>query len=146
MAGNADMELFPVRSSNDRSIMRPMSMFLLVLLAGELVVEAQLNPPKLAGQARFDLLGSANVGRLTNGWMLTDATDVARQVWLDPASQSRSYTVNFETAHFGWTEAAFRFTAVSNGTVTLTLLGPYEMSTNGNIYRQEILWDACSTT
>jgi endoglucanase len=126
--------------------MRAQFILLLVLSTSGPVAQAQVNPLKLAGLARFDLLANGNVGRLTNGWMLTDAADVARQLWLDAASQPRSYTVNFETTHCGWTEAAFRFTAVSNGTVTLTLLGPYENSTNGNIYRQEILWDACSAT
>jgi endoglucanase len=107
---------------------------------------AQTNQVQVATQARFDLIASSNVEALTNGYMLTGAASVARQNWIDPTNQSLSYTVNFTIVHFAWTEAAFKFTPASNGTVTLTLRGPWELSPNGLIYRQEVLWDACSAT
>ncbi len=122
----------------------------LLLLALQVVIglptHAQTYPPKLAAQARFDLLASTNVGSLTNGYMLTGSADVARQTWLDAGSQQRSYTVNFSIVHYTWTEVVFGFTPASNGSVTLTVLGPWELSTNGNIYRQEVLWDNCTST
>jgi hypothetical protein len=107
---------------------------------------AQTNLVQVATQARFDLIASYNVGALTNGYLLTSAGSVGRQTWIDPTNQPLSYTVSFNIAHFAWTEAAFKFAPASNGTVTLTLRGPWEMSPNGLIYRQEVLWDACSAT
>ena len=61
------------------------------------------------------------------------------------SNHSASYTVNFTIAHLASTPAAFRFTAASNGTVSLTLRGPWERSASNQIYKQEVLWDACST-
>ena len=108
---------------------------------------AQTNPVKMAVVARFDLLGNAATGSLTNGYMFISDASVDRQTWISAAEQPRSFTVNFTIAHFGWTEAAFRFTPASNGMVTLTIRGPWEQSPNsGPIYRQEVLWDACSAT
>ena len=105
---------------------------------------AQTNPPKLANQARFDLIATPNVGAITNGFMLAGDASIARQTWIDATNQPRSYTVNFSIIHFAWTEGIFQFTPASNGAVTLTLRGPWEQSTNGSIYRQEVLWDNCS--
>jgi endoglucanase len=107
---------------------------------------AQTNPVQVATQARFDLIASSSVRALTNGYMLAGDASVARQNWIDPTNQPLSYTVSFTICHYAWTEAAFKFTPASNGTVTLTLRGPWEQSPNGLIYRQEVLWDAGSAT
>jgi endoglucanase len=108
---------------------------------------AQTNPVKMAVLGRFDLLGNSSVGSLTNGYMLAGDASVDRQTWLTAAEQPRSYTINCTISHFGWTEASFRFVPASNGTVTLTLRGPWEQSPNsGPIYRQEVFWDAASAT
>src|ERR1022692_2160351 len=107
---------------------------------------AQTNPVQVATQARFDLIASSSVRALTNGYMLAGDASVARQNWIDPTNQPLSYTVSFPICHYAWTEAAFKFTPASNGTVTLTLRGPWEQSPNGLIYRQEVLWDAGSAT
>jgi endoglucanase len=125
-----------------------LELFLLLCLAlgGTSNVQAQTNPVKMATQARFDLMGSTSVGVISNGYMLLDYSSVARQSWIDPTNQPLSYTVQFAIVHFAWTEAAFQFTPASNGTVTLTLRGPWEQSPDGPIYRQEVLWDACSAT
>ena len=125
--------------------MRPVSLFILILTFGVVQLHAQ-NPVKLATQGRFDLIASTGVGAATNGYLLAGDGSAGRQTWIDPTNQARSYTVSFTIAHFGWTEVAFRFTPASNGTVTLTLRGPYEISPTGPIYRQEVLWDAGSAT
>lgn len=122
-------------------------LFFIFTLALVSVVTAQAqNPVKLATQARFDLIGSASVGSMTNGYILAGDASIGRQTWLAAGEQPRSYTVSFTIVHFGWTEAAFKFTPASNGTVTLTLRGPWEMSPSNVIYRQEVLWDSCSAT
>jgi endoglucanase len=110
------------------------------------ISHAQTNPVQVATQARFDLIASHSVGALTNGYMLAGAASVGRQTWIDPTNQPLSYTVSFNIVHFAWTEAAFKFTPAGSGTVTFTLRGPWEMSPNGLIYRQEVYWDACSAT
>jgi endoglucanase len=120
---------------------------LVLVFAAAIAVHAQTNPPKLATQARFDLSGSTSVGSLTNGYPIAGDMSVGRQTWIAPGDQPRSFTVNFTIAHFAWTEAAFRFTPASNGTVALTVMGPWEQSAGGGpIFRQEVLWDACSAT
>lgn len=114
-----------------------------LLIAGTAL--AQSNPVKLATQARFDLLASASVGALTNGYVLEGSGSLDRQTWLAVADQPRSYTANLAILHFTWTELLVRFTPVSNGTVELTLRGPWEQPPGGGaIYKQEVLWDALS--
>ena len=111
-----------------------------------LAAQAQTNPVQMATEARFDLISSTSVGALSNGYMLNGDGSVARQTWIDPTNQPLSYTVQFTIVHFAWTEAAFTFTPASNGTVTLTLRGPWELAYSNVIYRQEVLWDAGSAT
>jgi endoglucanase len=108
---------------------------------------AQSNPVKLATQARFDLMASASVGALTNGHVLAGSGSMARQTWIAPADQPRSYTANLAIFHFTWSELAVRFTPAGNGTVELILRGPWEQPPGGGaIYKQEVLWDALSAT
>jgi hypothetical protein len=107
----------------------------------------QTNPVKVATVARFDMLGDINAGSLTNGYMVAGDGSDGRQTWIAAGDQPRSFTVNFTITRFGWTPTAFRFTPSSNGTVALTIRGPWEQSPNsGPIYKQEVLWDALSAT
>jgi hypothetical protein len=94
-------------------------------LVSAFIAQAQTNPVKVATLARFDLIGSASVGALSNGYMLKGDGSVARQTWIDPPNQPLSYTVEFTVVHFAWTEAAFKFMPAGNGVVTLTLRGPW---------------------
>jgi len=106
---------------------------------------AQTNPVKVATLARFDLQGDAGTISLNTGYMTAGSATVDRQNWLSsPADQSNSYTVNFSVAHYSWASASFRFTPAGGGNVMLTIRGPWEQSPNGAIYKQEVLWDACS--
>ncbi len=114
-----------------------------ILVLGAVLARAQTNPVQVATVARFDLFGTGT-GPLTNGYMLGGDASVGRQTWLAEADQPRSYTVNFTIAHFDWTPAGFRFTPASNGTVSVTIRGPWQQSPGGAIYKQEVLWDGCS--
>jgi endoglucanase len=106
---------------------------------------AQTNPVKVATGARFDLMGDINTGSLTNGYMTVGDASVGRQTWIDLTNQPNSFTVTFTVSHFSWTPASFRFTPARSGTVSLTIRGPWEQSPGaGPIYKQEVLWDACS--
>src|SRR4051794_17242695 len=115
--------------------------FVFLLLSATTVL-SQTNPVQVATVARFDLLGNSSVGSMTNGYVSVGDGAAGRQDWIAAEDQPRSYTVNFTASHFSWTPATFKFTPASNGIVTLTLRGPYELSTNGLIYKQEVLWDA----
>ena len=116
-----------------------------LFFAAALASPAQSNPVKLATTARFDLSADANVGVLTNGYLSVGSGNSDRQTWLDPTNQPGTYTVNFNVNHFAWTPASFKFTPAGSGTVGLTIRGPYEQSPgNGPIYKEEVLFDACS--
>jgi endoglucanase len=123
--------------------MRPLALLAFLLILSTPPAPAQTNPVKTASVARFDLFGTGT-GALTNGYMLTGDASVGRQAWLAASNQPSSYTVNFTVPHFTWMPAAFRFTPATNGTVALTLRGPWEQSPGGTIYKQEVLWDACT--
>ncbi len=124
--------------------MNARALFFLALLLADYSAFAQTNPVQVATVARFDLLGDANTGPLTNGYLIAGDGSTGRQTWITNTDQPRSYTVSFTVPHFGWMPAAFKFTPASNGTVNLTIRGPWELSPNGLIYKQEVLWDALS--
>jgi endoglucanase len=122
-------------------------LFLLTLVLILPAAFGQGNPPKLATQARFDLMASTEVGAIDGGQILTGAGSVARMNWIPIANQPRSYTVHFSAPHFVWTECDFRFIPSGSGTVELKLMGPWEQSPDaGPIYRQEIYWDALNAS
>lgn len=110
--------------------------------------QAQSNPPKLATQARFDLMAGTSVVALTNGQVLRGSGTLARQGWIAAADQSRSFTASFSIFHFAWSEIVVRFVPAGSGIVELALRGPWEQSAEpGNpIYKQEVLWDAIGAT
>ena len=98
-------------------------------------------PVKLAGGARFDLSADAQVGKIDNGRVIEGNGSIERKNWVSESEQSRGYTVNFPVTHLGWRSLAVRFTPAQSGTVTLTLMGPFEEASKGVVYRQEVLWD-----
>jgi endoglucanase len=109
-------------------------------------VAAQPNPPKLATSARFDLAGDAAVAELSGGTMHSGSGQVQRMNWVPDAEQPRGYTVGLDVTHFAWRAFEVRFTPRGSGIVTLTLMGPWEKSPSGPIYRQEVWWDALQAT
>ena len=104
------------------------------------------NPVKMAAVARFDVQGDAHTAALTNGAILAGEGSVGRHDWLAPAEQTNTYTVEFPISPLAWTNNSFRFTPARSGLVRLTLRGPWLQSTGGGpLYKQEVLWDACSS-
>ena len=66
---------------------------------------------------------------------------IERMNWVSESEQARGYTVNFPVTHLGWRALAVWFKPAHSGTVTLTLMGPFEEASKGVVYRQEFLWD-----
>jgi endoglucanase len=98
-------------------------------------------PVKLADAARFDLSADARAGSLDDGHVIEGNGSIARMSWAPQFEQPRAYTVSFPITHLRWRSMAVRFTPARDGTVTLTLMGPWEEASKGLIYRQEVLWD-----
>ena len=95
----------------------------------------------MAATARFDLIGDTGTGSLENGRVVSGDGTVSRMNWVPAAEQPRGYTVSLPVTHIGWRSLAIEFTPTRSGTVTLTLMGPWEEAARGLIYREEVLWD-----
>src|SRR6185369_1786881 len=103
--------------------------------------------PKLTLFARLDLNASTAVGSITNAHILTGDGAIDRQFWLTANEQPRTYTMSFPVVRWAWNEFSVQFRPLKTGTVTLSLLGPWEEVTPGGaIYQQEVLWDAMDAT
>jgi endoglucanase len=96
---------------------------------------------KLASTARFDVVADAQVGVLDDGKVVAGNGKIARRNWVPESEKPGGYTVDFPITSLGWKPLAVRFTPVHDGTVTLSLMGPWEQVSPGLLYRQEILWD-----
>ncbi|MEY3898423.1 MAG: hypothetical protein RLZZ214_3945, partial [Verrucomicrobiota bacterium] len=59
----------------------------------------------------------------------------------DPAVRERQIDVVFPVSWWAWREFTIRFTPVGDGTVDLSLNGPWEEEKNGASFRKEVLWD-----
>jgi endoglucanase len=99
---------------------------------------------KLAARARFDIVADAHAGVIDDGKVVAGNGTIARRNWVPESEQPRGYTVDFPISHRAWKPLAVRFTPVHDGTVTLSLMGPWEQASPGVIYRQEALWDDLS--
>jgi endoglucanase len=116
---------------------------LLTLLLGMSPIRALADgePVKLAGAARFDLSADDQTGAIENGLMIEGNGSIERKNWVADSERPRGYTVNFPVTHLGWRALAVTFKPARSGTVTLTLMGPFEEASKGVVYRQEVLWD-----
>jgi endoglucanase len=112
----------------------------LVLAIGVPIAPAQTLPVKLAAIARIDLV-SQTIG-LTNGQVIAGEGKLARPPWLASSAQQRAYTAEFPINHFSWHEIALRFVPTMSGTIECKLMGPWQQTANGRVYRQEVMWDA----
>src|SRR6059036_3956510 len=112
----------------------------LVLAIGVPIAFGQTNPVKLASIARIDLISQSVI--LTNGQMLAGDGKLARASWLSSSAQGRSFTAEFPINHFAWHELAVRFVPLASGAIECKLMGPWQQTANGRVYRQEVLWDA----
>ncbi|HKI16576.1 MAG TPA: glycoside hydrolase family 5 protein [Isosphaeraceae bacterium] len=102
---------------------------------------AAAEPVKMAGAARFDLSADARAGSIEDGQVIAGNGSIERMNWVSESDRPRGYTVNFPITHLGWRSLAVRFIPARSGTVTLTLMGPFEEASKGVVYRQEVLWD-----
>ncbi|HEX3448120.1 MAG TPA: glycoside hydrolase family 5 protein [Isosphaeraceae bacterium] len=116
----------------------------LVLAVSPVHALAEDEHVKLAATARFDVMADAHVGVLDNGKVVAGNGTIARMNWVPESEQPRGYTVNFPVTHRSWKPLAVHFTPVHDGTVTLSLMGPWEQASPGVVYRQEVLWDDLS--
>jgi endoglucanase len=78
---------------------------------------------------------------LDGGKVVAGYGTIARKNWVKETEQPLGYTVSVPVTHLGWRSAAVQFTPRQSGTVTLTLMGPYEEASKGVLYREEVLWD-----
>jgi endoglucanase len=100
------------------------------------------NPPKLATQARIDLFAGTTVQALTQARLLTGDGIIDRQGWRPEHEQPRTYSVHLPIVRYGWTEFIIEFLPQESGAVHLSLMGPWEEVSPGQIYLQEVFWDA----
>jgi endoglucanase len=87
------------------------------------------------------LVGEPGVESLDRAEVLIGAGVVERMNWVPESERSRGYTVNFRVNHMAWREFAVRFTPSGTGTVSLTLMGPWQQASQGVLYKEEVLWD-----
>jgi endoglucanase len=102
----------------------------------------QENPAKLATTGRLDFTADAAIGAIDDGRVMHGGGSVERMSWVPEAAWPRGYTFNFPISHMAWREFAVQVTPKQSGVVTLTLMGPWEESSPGVIYQQEVLWDS----
>lgn len=98
---------------------------------------------RLAAKARLDFLAAESAGELQDGRLVHGDGDADRMNWVAPSAQPRSLTVEIAISSLGWREFAVQFTPSRSGTVTMHLMGPFEQ-VDGQVVRQEVLWDALS--
>lgn len=108
--------------------------------------QAFANPPKLAHVARLDVYADPSVGSIRMGASIDGGGFVRRPSWASPSDQPRMYTATWPILHFQWTSIGMSFIPSNSGPVLVDLLGQWEMSPSGTIYRQEVLWDAIQVT
>lgn len=89
----------------------------------------------------MDVAARTAVGALEEGASSAGGGSVSRMTWAPTGEQVRTYTANWPIRHFNWTDVGVSFRPASNGIVDVDLLGPWEMSPSGTIYKQEVLWD-----
>ena len=118
----------------------------LVLLFVASSLSAADHPVKLAGQGRFDLLADAAVGELTGGEADSPGLKVERMTWMPAKDQPRGYVVSGPVSHRGWREWSLTFVPKNSGSVTLSLLGPWEQQAPEVLFKQELFWDGLEVT
>src|SRR5687768_9845643 len=106
----------------------------LVLAIGVPIALAQTNPVKMAGAARIDVV--SETVSLTNGQILAGDGKLTRAQWLPSGAQGRSFSAEFPINHFSWHEVALRFVPTASGTIECKLMGPWQQTANGRVYKQ----------
>jgi endoglucanase len=115
--------------------------FACVLASAPPSLMAAGEPVKMASSARFDLYSDSPGIALVGGHVAFGTATIRRMSWLPESVRSRGYTVSFPVSFTRWRPLAIQFTPDRAGTITLTLLGPWEEVSKGVPYRQEVFWD-----
>lgn len=102
---------------------------------------AEVNPARLATEARFDLVAEAPITRLRLESLAGPGVTGGRMAWRPAAEQQRSLVVTIPVTHLEWTSFAVTFTATDPGRVSLALAGPWKDAGGNQIFKQEVLWD-----
>jgi endoglucanase len=123
---------------------QPMRVVAAILLLTAANAAPQNLPTKIPSTARFDLF--SDCCELTGASVTYGRASFERPSWRPEVERVRGYTVNFPVVRFRTNEFAFTFVPKSNGTVTLTLTGPWEEASKGLLYQQEVLWDEIEIT
>jgi endoglucanase len=113
---------------------------LLVLHIGVCSLLTDNEPVRLAATGRLDLRAEGT--SIENGQIVAGGGTIERMNWIPESDRPRSYTINFSVSRLAWREFAVQFTPVSDGVVTLALMGPWEEASKGVLYKQEVLWDS----
>ena len=104
-------------------------------VAGELIHQAS--------EARLWLQVPANQPPLGEIHLSTGRATPA-QWQKDPADRARQTDITFPVRWWSWNELVISFTPTQDGTVELVLNGPWAQEIDGQMPRQEILWDQLS--
>ncbi len=118
----------------------------MILAAAATATHSADNPAKLAASARFDVAASAEVRELNSGQIVAGTGTINRKNWLPAAEQARGYTVNFPITLLATNEVRVSFVPQAGGTVSLSLMGPWEEASKGVLFKQEVIWDALQVT
>lgn len=95
----------------------------------------------MARDARLDVVASASVGSLTGGSATLGGGYASRMNWVPESDQPLTYSASWPITHIRWNQIGLTLMPASNGVLTVDLLGQWEMSPDGSIYCQEVLWD-----
>jgi endoglucanase len=125
----------------DPRISRPGTWLALLCAIVPVAAHADSEPVRIAATARLDLTADRQTGSLEKGRVLAGTGTISRMNWVAESDQPRGYTVSLPVSHIGWRSFSIEFTPSRAGTVTLTLMGPWEEASKGALYREEVLWD-----
>ncbi len=115
---------------------------LLILLALPAMSAAQ-EPVQLASEARLWLKVPAGQQPLRE--IRVSSGSATQAPWeKDPAVRERQTDILFPVRWWSWSELAVSFTPQQDGTVDLSLNGPWSQDVDGRMPRKEILWDSIS--
>jgi endoglucanase len=95
---------------------------------------------RLATEGRFDLTPDKDVGRLTEGRVVSGRGRVDRMSWLPVEQRDFGYVVHIAASHQGAHGFVIEFVPEHDGVVTLALKSPWNDSGNGKPYKEEVEW------
>ncbi len=103
-------------------------------------------PLKVASNARLDVVVDKKAGTLDSGSIVAGRGTIERRNWVGEEEKDRGYTVQFPVTRLGWRALTIQMMPAHDGQLTISLMGPYEVASPGQIYRQELDWDGVKIT